>query len=320
MCLSDDSRIEATIRKDVMGLAPLFKNPAAGATTVSTTLGTALVALFVGCAVSFVTVVFSLVFPYILTPVESNEIYRAAFYNYDPQMSHFDNTIWTYGTDYALMVVMLILAGSILSSTGDELLKRRAAGLLLCYALSVAAGGVAHQFFLTLESRNTLIFRLLWTLCVGTVTAAGGFMGACGSQLGRLTGGFYVPEWAWVGFGTFATVVCMAGYMSFQRPACDIFIAGITQLPSTLYICLLAIFSHHKAFYRNLCVMGFSLNAPLLPMYAILIYHFHWSLPCINTLLHAWLCVSWTSQGLTLRHFATTSQPSNMAGTKQKSV
>jgi hypothetical protein len=98
---------------------------------------------------------------------------------------------------------------------------------------------------------------------VGTVTAAGGFMGACGSQLGRLTGGFYVPEWAWVGFGTFATAVCMAGYMSFQRPACDIFIAGITQLPSTLYICLLAIFSHHKAFYRNLCVMGFSLNAPL---------------------------------------------------------
>jgi hypothetical protein len=55
MRLSDDSRIEATIRKDVVGLAPSFKNPAAGATTVSTTLGTALAALFVGCAVSFVT-------------------------------------------------------------------------------------------------------------------------------------------------------------------------------------------------------------------------------------------------------------------------
>ena len=134
-------------------------------------------------------------------------------------------------------------------------------------------------------------------------------MGACGSQLGRLTGGFYIPEWVWVGFGTCTTVVCMAGYMSFQRPACDIFIAGITQILPTLYICLTAIFSQHKLLIRMLCILGFSLNAPLLPMYSILIHQCGWSLPRINALLHLCLCMSWTAQGVTLRHFAIAQYP-----------
>lgn len=327
MCLSEDSRIEATIRKeDVLISAPLLKDASTTRNkgfhySFATTPRVLTVAI--GCALGLVTVIFSLVFPYVLTPTESKAIYQPAFWIYDPETSHFDNTIWTYGTDYVLMIVMSTLVALIGSTPGDDLLKRRAKGLLLCYAVSVAAGGLAHQFFLTLESRNTIAFRILWTLCVGTVTAAGGFMGACGSQLGRLTGGFYVPEWAWFGFGTFTTIVCMAGYMSFQRPACDIFIAGITQIVPTLYICLLAMLSRHRLLFRNLCVMGFSLNAPLLPMYAILIYHFGWSLPRINTLLHAWLCLSWTAQGLSLRHFAMTQHPppgTNSNNSKTKAV
>ena len=326
MCLSEDSRIEATIRKgDVLMAAPSFKETSTtGSKGFHYSFATTprLLTLVLGCVLGLVTVIFSLVFPHVLTPKESKAIYQPAFWVYDPETSHFDNTIWTYGTDYVLMVVMSTLIAVIGSTAGDALLKRRARGLLLCYAVSVAAGGLAHQFFLTLESRNTLVFRILWTLCVGTVTAAGGFMGACGSQLGRLTGGFYVPEWVWFGFGTFTTVVCMAGYMSFQRPACDIFIAGITQIVPTMYICLLAILSGHKPLYRIMCVMGFSLNAPLLPMYAILIYHFDWSLPRINTLLHAWLCMSWTAQGLALRHFAMTkhSPPGTNNSNKTKNL
>jgi hypothetical protein len=302
MCLSEDNRVEATIRKDDIRVsAPLVKSFNRERKCMK--IGS-LEAVGIGCSVSFITVTFSLTFPYILTPTESNEIYRPAFYNYDSSLSHFDTSIWTYATDYALMVVMLCLASFTLIVKGDELLKRRAAGLLLCYALSVAAGGLAHQIFLTTESRNTLAFRFLWTMCVGTVTAAGGFMGACGSHLGRLTGGISIPENVWFSFGAFSTAVCMAGFMSFQRPACDIFIAGITQFPPTVYICLLAMYSQFRPCYRNLCIIGFSLNAPLLPLYAILIYHFNWSLPKINTFLHMWLCVAWTSQGLALRHFA----------------
>jgi hypothetical protein len=309
MCLSD-SRIEAKILKGDVTLTPPKETRLFHVTTTPQNL----MAVAIGCGVSFLTVVFSLVFPYIATPTEAKEIYRPAFYQYDPEIHHFDNSIWTYGTDYGLMVVMVALTVSILRAKGDKILKRRAAGLLLSYAVSVFAGAVAHHFFLTLESRNTIAFRLLWTLCVGTVTAAGGFMGACGSQIGRLTGGFYIPECCWLGFGAFTTAVCMAGYMSFQRPACDIFVAGCTQVTPTVYICLLAVMSRYKTFYRSLVVFGFFLNAPLLPIYSWLVFHTDWSLGRVNTLLHTFLCVAWTSQGLALKHFAT-AQP-----TKEKAV
>lgn len=38
------------------------------------------------------------------------------------------------------------------------------------------------------------------------------------------------PWYVWPFYGTFMTAACAMGYMSFKRPACDIFIAGITQV------------------------------------------------------------------------------------------
>jgi hypothetical protein len=118
------------------------------------------------------------------------------------------------------------------------------------------------------------------------------------------------------------TAACALGYMSFKRPACDIFIAGITQFPSTIY-CILALglrkwpststtlktrspkaspidFVHQ--FYRVMYYIGFIGNAPLLPMYPLLVQYSGMSLAGVNTLLHSWLMVMWGSQGISLLH------------------
>lgn len=339
MCLSDDATIRS--KGEVISLPPktaqqikIYDDSPLMKGLLYTTLG-----LIVGAATSAL----SIVFPYVPTPIASKEVYQAAWYNYDPALSFFDNTAWTYATDYGLTVIMLSLVASIaLSTSGNAAvgLQRRTIGLLLCYAVSVGAGAVAHQTFLTLESRNTLEFRLLWTLCVGSVTLAGGFMGACGSQVATMTmtmsnnnnnnankSNYVIPEWFWAGFGSFTTAFCCAGYMSMQRPACDIFIAGITQFPSTVYICLVALFgqSTNKSQVlsptaRYACCFGFLFNAPLLPMYALVLHHTDWSLPRINFTLHCWLCVAWTTQGLALRHFAEAANRNNKVIIKANKV
>jgi hypothetical protein len=146
------------------------------------------------------------------------------------------------------------------------------------------------------------------------------------------------------------------GGFSFQRPACDIFVVGITQFPSTFYmmVVLYSFGNHHNTSastttsssssnngdrhshpttststtttttaatatsttsnannttgvitlsnrLKYMACCGFILNAPLLPLYPILVQYTHWSLGTINTLLHTWLLVAWTCQGMSLR-------------------
>jgi len=262
---------------------------------------------------------FALWFPFALAPEEARKTYNWAFYNYEEGISFFDNTVWTYGTDYALAVVMFVLAASILklSRPGvSDTLCYRSAGLLLGYCVSVLAGGYCHQYYLSVESRNSLSFRLLWTVCVGTVSAASGFMGSSGTEVIRkfqqqpdcdplLLRIPLIPESFWWAFGAFVTAICAWGGFSFQRPACDIFIAGITQFPSTFYLMTFFMTARHrktKLSARVMGFLGFILNAPLLPMYPLLIQHTDWSLASVNTLLHSWLCVAWSLQGYSLRH------------------
>lgn len=308
---------------------------------------------------AFAWVAFSLYFPFLLAPHAAKATYHPASYHYDPTKSHFDNTAWTYGTDYALAVIMAVLGGSILSlqtttttTTGEETstntnrLCRRAASLLLLYGVSVTAGGLAHQHFTTLEMRNTPMFRLLWSVCVGTVCAASCSMGMSGSEMlarykakvlveGRSSGHRHsnyttqlllrMPIFSdafWLAFGLTVTAICVWGGMSFQRPACDIFIAGITQSLSTFY-CMIFFFlvdnekeedadatvAHDRKannkvqhWAKVVGLVGFILNAPLLPMYPLLVQYTDWSLASVNTLLHSWLCVAWCMQGLSMRH------------------
>lgn len=289
-----------------------------------------------GILLAFATVLFSLWFPFVLTPQAASKTYLPAFYHYDPSTSHFDNSAWTYGTDYFLAVVMSVLAYSLITSSTSpqtRALRVRSAGLLLCYAVSVTAGGWTHQYYTTLDDQNTLKFRLLWTLCVGTVTAAGGFMGLCATEVSSNFASQVVPripQALWVGFGVGTTLVCTLGGISFQRPACDIFVAGTTQAPPTFFLmgvvaCTMMGRSSArpsscpiKFVYKVVGLVGFILNAPLLPSYSLLIQYTDWSEAVVNTLLHSVLLVSWTMQALSLRHFIVSVDASLVDATKTK--
>jgi hypothetical protein len=283
-----------------------------------------------GMLLAFATVLFSIWFPFILTPQAASKTYLPAFYHYDPSTSHFDNTAWTYGTDYLLAVVMSVLAYSLITaskSSETRALRVRSAGLLLCYAVSVTAGGWAHQHYTTIEDQNTLNFRVLWTICVGTVTAAGGFMGLCATEVFSKFASQalpHIPQALWVGFGVGTTLVCILGGISFQRPACDIFVAGTTQAPPTFFLMGVVACTMGRTppcpiqfVYKLVCLVGFISNAPLLPAYSLLIQHTDLSLAAVNTLLHSVLLVSWSMQALSLRHFVV-SVDASVYATKMK--
>ena len=272
-----------------------------------------------GAAAGAVVTGFAVWFPFVLAPEAARKTYDWAFYNYEEGLSHFDNTAWTYGTDYGLAVVMAVVSASIMwySRAGvSDRLCNRSVGLLMGYCISVIAGGFCHQNYITLEDRNSLSFRLLWTVCVGTVSAASCFMGSSGTEVIRkfqqqpncdpiLLRIPLIPESFWYAFGTVVTAITAWGGMSFQRPACDIFIAGITQAPSTFYLMAFFLTVQHpkaKLSARAMGFIGFILNAPLLPMYPLLIQYTDLSLASVNTLLHSWLCVAWSLQGFSLRH------------------
>lgn len=170
-----------------------------------------------------------------------------------------------YVTDYILAVfmtyacvTMALLHGKVQSlqrSTESQRLLHlqdmclATSGLFGCYAVSVLAGGLSHQFFTTLDMLNSFYFRVMWTITVGNVSAAGGFIGFIGACMGRyfassrhwinsvpLLSGLYWEFW-----GCAMTVAVLFGAMSFFRPACDIFIAGTTQFCATAYVCLILV-------------------------------------------------------------------------------
>ncbi len=294
-------------------------------------------------AVIFVSVAvleFSQWFPFNIPGVASAAVktYIPAGFQYDNELSRFDNTAWTYNTDYLLTAVMSFLAykclmacsldGCPARNSASLRLRLYSASLLICYGVSTLAGGWAHQHFTSIESLNTLRFRLFWIVCVGNVSFASCYMGLIGREVQRVFGikGAVPlgPWWFWPMYGTYMVVATALGYISFKRPACDIFIAGITQFPTTFY-CLLALGlrnwpktsstatstsrSPKKSAvdlvgrcYRIMYYIGFIGNAPLLPMYPLLVQYSGMSLAGINTLLHCWLMVMWGFQGISLLH------------------
>ena len=116
------------------------------------------------------------------------------------------------------------------------------------YAISVTAGGISHQFFNSLDKMNTLTFRLMWSVVVGTVTAAGGFIGSIGSAFAKMARGsedkrfkvVVVPSWWWAVWSVFLTSLVFGGVLSMERPAADIFLAGVTQTAPTCYMVVCA--------------------------------------------------------------------------------
>jgi hypothetical protein len=273
-----------------------------------------------------------------------------AGYHYDAEHTFFDNTILTWGTDYAICIIMLYAAYLCLRATTplkilsrpaavvvdpcrSRSLRIKSACLFLSYAISVFAGGYAHYTFTGgVDQLNTLAFRIWWSICVGSVTAAGGFMGACGSEICKRmhgtnrgsgsgsdsgSGAFHrlvhVPDVLWVIYGGYMTWVCLMGGMSYKRPACDIFVAGTSQFVPTAY-CILAVGSVswekgtsvvHQAIrrlIRGMFYVGFALNAPLLPSYPCFIQYTSLSLGVVNAILHLNLTLAWGMQASSLRH------------------
>jgi len=285
-------------------------------------------ALLLVTTLSILVLKFSMWLPFNIPGVSSAaaQTYVPASYIYDEQSTRFDNTSWTYNTDYALTAVMTLLAVQCTrtaSSTNKETnsatsfkLRMYSAALLLCYGISTLAGGWAHHHFSTIESLNTLQFRIFWIVCVGNVSFASCYMGLIGREVQKVFGVRGAiplgPWWFWPVYGCYMAGACAIGYISFKRPACDIFIAGITQFPSTIY-CLgsLGLRSwpdHHTPIervhfsYRLMYYIGFIGNAPLLPLYPLLVQYTNWSLAGVNTFLHSWLLVMWGMQGVSLIH------------------
>lgn len=290
--------------------------------------------------VAYGTKEFSLVFPYVMAPWAAAKTYVHAGYRYDEDHTRFDNSAWTWGTDYALAALMAVLALRCLLDRGEaapvdrasRTLRVRSAVLLIMYAISTLAGGYAHQTYHTIESMNSVSFRILWTVCVGSVCAAGGVMGSIGTEVCRR---FHadarrklgdvpfeipvVPDGFWLCWGLYITAVCVRGDISYHRPACDIFIAGTTQFVPTAYCVALLLIRkwredgsavappsrpacHVLRPYRIMYYLGFVDNSILLPSYPLLVQYTDWSLGTINALLHAWLTLSWGMQAIGLRH------------------
>ena len=281
-------------------------------------------------------------FPYVLAPWAATHTYKPAHWHYDEDDTHFDNSAWTWGTDYWLTAAMLFLAGRCLTATptgrindpaaaNSYQLRIRSATLLVLYGISTLAGGYAHHNYHGIDDLNTTSFRVLWSICVGTVTSAGAAMLWIGSELCRQYHANVcsteimfriptIPRWFCAAWGFYITGLCVLGEMSYKRPACDIFVAGTTQTVPTAY--MVALLAAHRwtggrktddhpvhacdriqMKYRIIYYAGFLLNVPLLPMYPLLVQYTDWSLGAVNTLLHAWLTVSWGMQGFSLRHF-----------------
>ena len=183
-----------------------------------------------------------------------------ASYQYDDQNTYFDNTFLTYGTDYILCLFMLYASYKCYSTHIG--LGYKGSALFGLYAMSVFCGGYAHSNFFTVESMNSMEFRIWWVICVGTVTAAGGFMGMCGSELcsilheenkyattihekkmidnGGGDGGNllftlerrfrvgHVRYSLWWFYGIFMTIVCIIGEISYKRPAWYVLVDNVS--------------------------------------------------------------------------------------------
>lgn len=240
---------------------------------------------------------------YQIPTIMDPKLYVWAYFNYNENI-RFDNTIWTYGTDYIIAAWMTFGILCIWWRCHSSALRNRSIGLLSCYTASVLVGGFCHQFFTSFESISAIAFRLYWTVCVGFVAIAGGFIGSYASNLARTVDGtaLVVPAWFWKTFSITMLITTCAGGFSCEQPACDIFLAGVTQFIPSLYISLVLFTRTESCITTNMMIMttcGFWLNSVLLPFYSLAL-NCGLQLGTINTMLHFCLTVAWGCQFMCL--------------------
>ena len=165
---------------------------------------TFLISLLLASLLSIIVLEFALWLPYQVPGLlheASIQTYIPAWYNYDIKNTKFDNSNWTYGTDYILTVVMFYLAykcyfakapsnypKGIIKNQNSFKLRAYSSSLLLCYGISTLAGGYSHQTFTSVDMLNTMKFRIFWIICVGNVSFASCHMGLIGREVQRIFG------------------------------------------------------------------------------------------------------------------------------------
>lgn len=129
----------------------------------------------------------------------SPSVYIKAGWEYDVRYAEFDNTAWTWATDYLLVPWMGYVAYKLFALRDHYSTSRPNEAFveiqdsfsiwscllfLLCLT-SVLFGGIAHQTQLAPHALvdTPVIFRTLWMLCVGSVTLAVVPIGICATKL-----------------------------------------------------------------------------------------------------------------------------------------
>mmetsp|Transcript_36694 Transcript_36694/g.84427 ORF Transcript_36694/g.84427 Transcript_36694/m.84427 type:complete len:394 (+) Transcript_36694:122-1303(+) len=109
-------------------------------------------------------------------------------------------------------------------------------------------------------------------------------------------------EGAWLAYGCVLSVLAVAGVFSCQRPACDVFIAGSTQSPASLFLQLALLIAAGAGGGWREAVVCVSLvaSAPLAYAYPWLVLHSGLSLGAVNSVLHVVIGLSWGLQGALL--------------------
>lgn len=305
---------------------------------------------FLAIIIPRATYTFALWFPFTYDPSAKDEFYVPARYNYDPINTRFDNTPWTYVTDYIIFlwmtfgcIAMRNLGKKLSTKVAGELELRKicddTSTLLGLYAVSVLVGGFCHSFFIDIEQMNSWTFRFLWSITVGSVTYGGCYIGLIGSNFSNfllilnnerryqkgekimtsIPSSLVPARWFWHFFGFYLTATCVAGGMSYKRPAADIFIAGVCQFIPSAYAVFSALFvfletnKKHQNIYSFpeyviiLYITGFLLNTPLLPSYPVLL-RTKLQLSTVNTIMHVILSISWGMQFLSTYWFCSLNQ------------
>jgi hypothetical protein len=292
----------------------------------SSSLYSSILSSMAGAGTAALVTAFAWKLPYWTQGELAKQTFIHAGYHYNAEHSFFDHTAWTYVTDYLLAMVMVWWTIQLSKPSSDFSFAGRS--LLASYAFSVTCGGLCHQYLYTVHDRSQLLFRGLWTLCVGCVTLASTWMGLLTSaamrdaQHTKPTWMPYLPDSFWKAYGSVTTIVCICGGTSYQRPACDTFIAGITQFPSTFYAVayFLAVAPHWTWRARLVAAIAWLGNAPLLPLYPILLHYTTWSLATINTFLHCWLLTVWSLQGWSLHRVVQTQVDGAVSARKEKAL
>lgn len=244
----------------------------------------------------------------------------------------FDDTVYTYGTDFMLSAMTLVFAYQIHTQTPRSKLRTLSIVLMLLYSVSTLSGGISHLTTSFYEHKaeimNSLTFRILWIICTGSVALPIGLFGVIGNALRELKMATlsnermctsattpsshrsrimpYIKDiWWWLVSGFF-TIAVAFGCFRCQRPAADIFVLGFMQGAFGMMYIFFLVLRGELGSLRNtsacLLICGLLGNCPLIFLYPITVLR-GFPLPYINLYLHIFLFFPWSLQAVGLKSF-----------------